>query len=61
MVTADVMFKNGEVRTFYADEFPELFKKIEQCEDEVFYIRGKTINLKDMRQGREYIHGDYKG
>lgn len=56
MVTANVAMKNGEVKTFYADGFPELFKQLEPYENEVVSIKGKAILLKDMRQGKEFLN-----
>ena len=55
MVTANVAMKNGEVRTVYANGFPELFKQLEPYENEIVSIKGKAILLKDMRQGKETL------
>lgn len=55
MVTANVAMKNGDVKTVYADGFPELFKQLEPYENEIVSIRGKAILLKDMRQGKETL------
>ena len=56
MVTANVAMKNGEVKTVYADSFPQLFAQLEPYENEIASIRGKAILLKDMRQGKEKKH-----
>lgn len=56
MVTAIVTMKNGELKPFYADGFPELFKQLEPYENEVVSIKGKAILLKDMRQGKEILN-----
>lgn len=54
MVEATVALQNGEVQTVYANDFNELDKLINW--EEVAQIIGKTIKLKDMRQGRESLN-----
>lgn len=56
MVTAQVATKSGEVRTYYANTFDELFKSLESEAENIVSIRGKAILLKDMRQGKETMH-----
>lgn len=51
MVEATVQLKNGEVFTTYARTFEGLFKRLEG--KDVVKVVGKTIRLKDMRQGKE--------
>jgi hypothetical protein len=51
MVEATVALRNGEVQTVYANDFNELDKMINW--EEVAQIIGKTIKLKDMKQGKE--------
>lgn len=62
MVVANVSMKNGEVQTFYAQDFPELFQALAPYENDIVLIRGKTIRLKDMRQGKETKNnGNHEG
>lgn len=51
MVEATVQLKNGEMFTTYARTFEGLFKRLEG--KDVVKVVGKTIRLKDMRQGKE--------
>lgn len=53
MVEATVALRNGEVQTVYANDFNELDKLINW--EEVAQIIGKTIKLKDMKQGKERL------
>ena len=53
MVEATVALRNGEVQTVYANDFNELDKMINW--EEVSQIIGKTIKLKDMKQGKERL------
>ena len=53
MVEATVALRNGEVKTVYAEDFMELDKLI--AWEDVVQIMGKTIKLKDMRQGKEQL------
>lgn len=54
MVEATVALRNGEVMTVYADDFNELDKLLDW--ENVVQIIGKTIKLKDMRQGKERLN-----
>jgi hypothetical protein len=54
MVEATVALRNGEVQTVYANDFNELDKLINW--EEVAQIIGKTIKLKDMKQGKERLN-----
>ncbi len=53
MVEATVALRNGNVMTVYANDFNELDKMLEW--EEVVQIIGKTIKLKDMKQGKERL------
>lgn len=53
MVEATVALRNGNVMTVYADDFNELDKMLEW--EDVVQIIGKTIKLKDMKQGKERL------
>lgn len=53
MVEATVALRNGEVMTVYSDDFNELDKLLDW--ENVVQIIGKTIKLKDMRQGKERL------
>ena len=53
MVEATVALRNSEVQTVYANDFNELDKLINW--EEVAQIIGKTIKLKDMKQGSNMI------
>lgn len=53
MVEATVALRNGDVQTVYANDFNELDKKLDW--ENVVQIIGKTIKLKDMRQGKERL------
>lgn len=55
MVEATVALKNGEVMTVYADSFPELFARLAEEGHEIKQVVGKTVLLKDLRQGRERL------
>lgn len=54
MVEATVAMRNGNVMTVYADDFNELDKMLDW--EDVVQIIGKTIKLKDMRQGKELLN-----
>lgn len=54
MVEATVALRNGEVITVYADDFLELDKQV--AWEDVVQIVGKTIKLKDMKQGKERLN-----
>lgn len=56
MITASVAMKNGDVKTVYADSFDALFADLEKDAENIVAIRGKTILLKEMRQGKERMH-----
>ena len=51
MVEATVALRNGNVMTVYANDFNELDAMINW--EEVVQIIGKTIKLKDLKQGKE--------
>lgn len=55
MVEATVALKNGEVMTVYADSFSELFARLAEEGHDIKQVVGKTIRLKDLRQGRERL------
>lgn len=55
MVEATVALKNGEVMTVYADSFQELFAHLAEEGHEFNQVVGKTIKLKDLRQGKERL------
>lgn len=54
MVEATVALRNGNVMTVYADDFNELDKMLDW--EDVVQIIGKTIKLKDMKQGKERLN-----
>lgn len=51
MVEVTAALRNGEVVTVYADDFMEIDKLL--AWEDVVQVTGKTIKLKDMRQGKE--------
>lgn len=53
MVEATVAYRNGDVRTVYAESFEELFTRLDEQNQEIMQVTGKTIKLPDMRQGKE--------
>ena len=53
MVEATVALRNGDVQTVYANDFNELDKMLDW--ENVVQIIGKTIKLKDMKQGKERL------
>lgn len=55
MVEATVALKNGEVMTVYADNFIELFASLAEEGCDIKQVVGKTIRLKDLRQGKEWL------
>ena len=55
MVEATVALRNGEVMTVYANDFEELFTRLEEQEQNIVQITGRTIKLNAMRQGKEKI------
>lgn len=55
MVEATIALRNGEMRTVYAATFEELFETIDAQELDIIQVVGKTIKLKDMRQGKERV------
>ena len=55
MVEATIALRNGEMRTVYAETFEELFETIDAQELDIIQVVGKTIKLKDMRQGKERV------
>lgn len=62
MVEATVAYRNGDVQTMYANSFEELFTRLDEQNMEIMQVVGKTINLPDMRQGKEAkAHGNHKG
>ena len=62
MVEATVAYRNGDVQTMYANSFEELFTRLDEQNMEIMQVVGKTINLPDMRQGKEAKpHGNHQG
>ena len=55
MVEATVALRNGEVLTVYAEDFTELFVRLAEEDRDIKQIIGKTVMLKDLRQGRERL------
>lgn len=55
MVEATVALRNGEVLTVYAEDFTELFVRLAEEDRDIKQIIGKTVLLKDLRQGRERL------
>lgn len=55
MVEATVALRNGEVMTVYANDFEELFTRLEEQEQNIVQITGRTIKLNAMRQGKEKL------
>lgn len=53
MVEATVAYRNGAVQTVYAESFEELFTILDEQDQEIVQVVGKTIKLPDMRQGKE--------
>lgn len=53
MVEATVALRNGNVMTVYANDFNELDTMINW--EEVVQIIGKTVKLKDLKQGKERL------
>lgn len=55
MVEATVALKNGKVMTVFADSFTELFARLAEEGHDIKQVVGKTIRLKDLRQGMERL------
>lgn len=55
MVEATAVLSNGEIMTVYADSFEELFARLAEEGHDIKQIVGKTIRLKELRQGRERL------
>lgn len=55
MVEATVALKNGKVMTVYADNFPEMFARLAEEGHDIKQVVGKTIRLKNLRQGKERL------
>ena len=55
MVEATAVLSNGEIMTVYANSFEELFARLAEEGHDIKQIIGKTIRLKDLRQGREML------
>jgi len=56
MVEATVALRSGEVMTVYANDFEELFTRLEEQEQNIVQITGRTIKLNAMRQGKERLN-----
>ena len=62
MVEATVAYRNGDVQTVYAESFEELFTILDEQDQEIVQVMGKTIKLPDMRQGKEAkANGNHQG
>lgn len=55
MVEAMVAMRNGEVQTMYAESFEELFLLLDEQNQDIVQVIGKTIKLNAMRQGKETL------
>ena len=55
MVEATAVLSNGEIMTVYASSFEELFARLAEEGHDIKQIIGKTVLLKDLRQGRERL------
>lgn len=53
MVEATVSMRNGDVQTVYAESFEELFLLLDEQNQDIVKVVGKTIKMTDMRQGKE--------
>lgn len=53
MVEATVAYRNGDVQTMYAESFEELFLCLDEQNQDIVQVVGKTIKMTDMRQGKE--------
>lgn len=53
MVEATVAYRNGDIQTVYAESFEELFLLLDEQNQDIVQVVGKTIKLNAMRQGKE--------
>ena len=55
MIEATAVLSNGEIMTVYANSFEELFLRLAEEGHDIKQIVGKSIRLKDLRQGKERL------